>query len=95
MSQASEFEQRWSVKGFTHFVTHTDQPHTHYAPHTHEKDFLHFIISGDMTLILDQTSFILSKGQEYLIPAGKEHEVKIGEDGCTYISAERLYADQR
>ncbi|GJE96460.1 hypothetical protein PsYK624_126570 [Phanerochaete sordida] len=81
--------QSW---GFKHVFTWTDGPNTHYKPHTHSGLTTHLIVNGDFTMAFPEdgpeNKTTYGPGSRVDVPAGKVHEVWVGEKGCTYVIGE-------
>lgn len=66
--------------------------HAHYPPHRHEGLTTHLILSGSFTVCYPEDDRekreVFGPGARIDVPAGKVHEVWMGEEGCTYVIGE-------
>ena len=64
----------------------------HYAPHSHSGLTTHLIRRGSLTITYPKDPApkreTFSVGSRIDVPAGKVHEVWIGEEGCEYVIGE-------
>jgi hypothetical protein len=64
----------------------------HYRPHSHAGLSTHLILKGSLTITYPKddkpTRTTYSEGARLDVEAGREHEVWIGPDGCTYVIGE-------
>ncbi|KAF7717246.1 RmlC-like cupin domain-containing protein [Penicillium ucsense] len=81
--------------GFHHVFTWTDGSKGYYAPHSHRGLTTHLIRQGTFTITYpDENSNgevkkeTFGPGARIDVPAGKLHEVWIGEEGCEYVIGE-------
>jgi len=78
--------------GFSHVFTWTDGPKAHYRPHSHSGLTTHLISRGSLTITYPKdpspTKETFSVGARIDVPAGKVHEVWMGQEGCEYVIGE-------
>ncbi|KAL1960721.1 hypothetical protein VTO42DRAFT_6551 [Malbranchea cinnamomea] len=78
--------------GFNAVFTWTDSPNAYYPPHKHAGLTTHLIRRGTMTIAYphepgtEKQTF--GPGARIDVPAGRVHEVWIGEEGCEYVVGE-------
>lgn len=64
----------------------------HYAPHSHSGLTTHLILNGELTITYPQDESpkkeTFGPGVRLDVDAGRQHEVWIGPQGCTYIIGE-------
>jgi len=64
----------------------------YYRPHSHSGLTTHLIIKGSLTIIYpgdrDAEKTTYGVGDRIDVDAGREHEVWIGPEGCTYVIGE-------
>ncbi|OAP63840.1 hypothetical protein AYL99_03067 [Fonsecaea erecta] len=84
-SQDEKTVREW---GFSHVFTWTDGPHAHYPPHSHSGLTTHLIRRGSLTITYPEdgnpTKETFGVGARIDVPAGKVHEVWMGEEGECY-----------
>lgn len=76
-------------EGFKGLFIHTDPPGAYYPEHTHSSESCHFVLDGEMTVIMGGKTRIFKKGERFDVPAGELHSAKAGESGCRYIIGEK------
>ncbi|KAJ5510646.1 hypothetical protein PEX1_015030 [Penicillium expansum] len=84
--------------GFRHIFTWTDGSNAHYSPHSHSGLTTHLIRRGSLTITYPEDNAKLHNGEVIKetfrvgervdVPAGKIHEVWIGNEGCEYVIGE-------
>ncbi|KAL1986688.1 hypothetical protein VTN96DRAFT_5893 [Rasamsonia emersonii] len=94
----SECEKMVRDWGFSHVFTWTDPSNAYYPPHSHAGITTHLIRRGSLTITYPEDNAKLHNGQVVKetygvgsridVPAGKVHEVWIGEEGCEYVIGE-------
>ncbi|KIW83249.1 hypothetical protein Z517_02494 [Fonsecaea pedrosoi CBS 271.37] len=81
-SQDERTVREW---GFRHVFTWTDAPYAHYPPHQHLGLTTHLIRRGTLTITYpddaNPTKETFGVGARIDVPAGKTHEVWMGEEG--------------
>ena len=65
-----------------------DKPNEFYEKHFHPFETKIIILEGDMAIKLGDKKLNFEEGDEIIIRANEEHEVKIGNSRCKYIIAE-------
>jgi len=87
--QAEQDVRSW---GFNTVFTWTDGPNAHYAPHKHSGLTTHLILRGELTITYpkdkEQKRETFRPGTRLDVDAGREHEVWMGSEGCTYVIGE-------
>ncbi|KAJ5116378.1 hypothetical protein N7456_000726 [Penicillium angulare] len=92
-SECESLVREW---GFRHIFTWSDAGNAYYAPHTHEGLTTHLIRRGTFTVAYpeDNKNGGQTQKQTFVagaridVPAGKLHEVWIGDEGCEYVIGE-------
>ncbi|KAL4959715.1 uncharacterized protein BDV14DRAFT_193527 [Aspergillus stella-maris] len=84
--------------GFKHVFTWADGSNAYYPPHTHGGLTTHLIRRGTLTITYPDDNKKLYNGEvrketfrtgaRVDVPAGKRHEVWIGDEGCEYVIGE-------
>ncbi|KAL1859314.1 hypothetical protein Plec18170_002430 [Paecilomyces lecythidis] len=84
--------------GFRHVFTWADGSNAHYSPHKHSGLTTHLIRRGTLTITYPEDNASIHGGKVVKetfgpgtrvdVPAGKLHEVWIGEEGCEYVIGE-------
>ncbi|PLN82262.1 hypothetical protein BDW42DRAFT_81464 [Aspergillus taichungensis] len=84
--------------GFKNVFTWSDGSNAHYPPHRHGGLTTHLIVRGSMTVTYPEDNASLHGGEvkkethgvgaRVDVPAGKLHEVWMGDDGCEYVIGE-------
>ncbi|KAF2146518.1 uncharacterized protein K452DRAFT_348291 [Aplosporella prunicola CBS 121167] len=87
-----EAEQEVHSWGFQDVFTWTDGPNAHYSPHSHRGLTTHLILRGELTITYPKdkspTKETFGPGARLDVDAGRQHEVWIGSEGCTYVIGE-------
>jgi mannose-6-phosphate isomerase-like protein (cupin superfamily) len=76
-------------EGFGYTFVWQDGPNTSYSDHTHETETAHIILSGEMTLTMDNCPKTYRVGERCDVPAGAVHSARMGPAGCRYLIGER------
>ncbi|KAJ5357853.1 hypothetical protein N7541_005011 [Penicillium brevicompactum] len=94
-SESERLVRQW---GFKHIFTWTDGSNSYYSPHTHTGLTTHLIRRGSLTISYPEDNSVSNSGQAKKetygvgeridVPAGKLHEVWIGDEGCEYVIGE-------
>ncbi|EPS26693.1 hypothetical protein POX_g09005 [Penicillium oxalicum] len=81
--------------GFQHVFTWSDGSNGYYSPHSHRGLTTHLIRRGTFTITYPDENAngevkkeTFGPGARIDVPAGKLHEVWIGEEGCEYVIGE-------
>jgi quercetin dioxygenase-like cupin family protein len=86
-------DQEWIKKledeGYTNVRVMKFEPSQEFAEHTHEKQAVHIMLLGTMTLTDKNGEKILQEGTQTEIPAGTTHSAKAGLQGCTFIVGDK------
>ncbi|CAL5866108.1 uncharacterized protein PFLUO_LOCUS315 [Penicillium psychrofluorescens] len=95
---AAESERLVRSWGFRHVFTWEDGSNSHYSPHSHGGLTTHLIRRGSFTITYPEDNANLRGGEvtketfgvgaRIDVPAGKLHEVWIGDQGCEYVIGE-------
>ena len=75
-------------EGFPEVYVVDDVAGKFYAPHEHTYRSVHWIVEGELTIIIEGKTETLTSGQRSNVGANILHEVTIGPQGCLYIVAE-------
>ncbi|KAJ5233718.1 uncharacterized protein N7469_005484 [Penicillium citrinum] len=94
----SESERLVRDWGFRHVFTWSDGSNAYYAPHTHGGLTTHLIRRGTFIVTYPEDNATIHGGEvkketfgagaRVDVPAGKLHEVWIGDEGCEYVIGE-------
>ncbi|KAE8321542.1 hypothetical protein BDV39DRAFT_11166 [Aspergillus sergii] len=94
----SECERLVRDWGFRHIFTWSDGSNAYYSPHRHAGLTTHLIRQGTLTITYPEDNARFNNGEvkketfgagaRVDVPAGKLHEVWIGQDGCEYVIGE-------
>ena len=86
-------EKKWRTilekEGWKNIEAGKDPAGLQYPPHTHDTATTHVVLDGEMELIVMGIPRTLRSGDRFDAPAGTLHEARIGEEGCTYLVAEK------
>ncbi|KAF2099541.1 hypothetical protein NA57DRAFT_75040 [Rhizodiscina lignyota] len=94
MAGKSQREAEADVRswGFRHVFTWTDGPNAYYPPHSHSGLTTHLILRGDLTITYpkdkEPAKETFGPGARVDVDAGRQHEVWMGSEGCTYVIGE-------
>ena len=80
---------RLQQEGFRQTYIWQDGPNAFYPEHVHKDETAHIILSGEMTLIIDDDSKTYCAGERCDVPAGVAHAARMGRSGCRYLAGER------
>lgn len=71
---------------------HVCHRNAHYSPHSHRGFTTHLILNGELTITYpkdkEPEKRTYGVGERIDVDAGREHEVWIGKEGCTYVIGE-------
>jgi mannose-6-phosphate isomerase-like protein (cupin superfamily) len=84
-----ELAKKMEQEGFGHTYVWQDGPNVHYHVHTHAMETAHIILSGEMTLVLGDSTETYRAGERCDVPAGAVHSARMGPQGCRYLIGER------
>jgi quercetin dioxygenase-like cupin family protein len=76
-------------QGFRHTYVWQDEPNAFYPEHAHDTKTAHIILSGEMTLTMNDRPETYRKGERCDVPAKAVHSAKMGANGCRYLIGER------
>jgi quercetin dioxygenase-like cupin family protein len=80
-------------KGFPHIYEWHDDAGTEYPVHAHKGEVSMYIIDGGLTFWFGDEEKLLSAGDYFEVPVGKEHTAKVGNEGCTFLVGEMIEGD--
>ena len=64
----------WVLQGESHQLVFFEmKPHTQVPEHSHDYPQLGIMLMGKMQLTIDGKTYLIEKGDEYVIPAGAKH----------------------
>jgi quercetin dioxygenase-like cupin family protein len=69
----------------------SDPPGKIYAQHEHPTTKLLAFLSGSMKVTVWEDTYDCGPGDKILIPGSAEHSAIVGDEGCTFFWAERLF----
>lgn len=81
-----QWEQKLKDEGYTHVVTHIDQPGVCYDEHEHPVDTAHVILTGMIELSMNGQKYNFRAGDRFDIPKHTTHNALVGSDGCTFLT---------
>ncbi|HXE32759.1 MAG TPA: hypothetical protein VN087_02515 [Verrucomicrobiae bacterium] len=76
-------------EGFGHTYVWQDGPNAFYPEHAHDSETAHIILSGEMTLTMNDQAETYRLGERCDVPAKAVHSAKMGPNGCRYLIGER------
>jgi mannose-6-phosphate isomerase-like protein (cupin superfamily) len=76
-------------EGFGHTYVWQDGPNAFYPEHAHDTETAHIILSGEMTLTMNDQAETYCVGGRCDVPAKAVHSAKMGPNGCRYLIGER------
>jgi quercetin dioxygenase-like cupin family protein len=92
-----ELSERWiqtfEREGFAHVYEWSDQAGTTYPSHAHQGKVSIFVSDGSCTFDFDGEKRVVSAGQRFDIPVGKEHSAVVGPRGWIVIVGEEIEGD--
>ena len=81
----AELKQRLQNEGYSAFEW-TDPPGTRYGPHSHPEDQSHWIVAGELELVIDGASYTLQAGDRDFLPAHTTHSAFVpGSERVRYL----------
>ncbi len=84
-----EWIEKLTVEGFAGVRVIEFEPNMDLGQHTHEKQSVHIILKGEVTMTDETGSNTVIEGDRVDIEAGTTHSVKIGNEGCAMIMGEK------
>ena len=75
-------------EGYNEVYVWVDKPGFVYEKHSHEYETKLVILSGNIEVEIDGKKVNLTSGNDFVIPAWKEHSALVGPDGCKYAVGE-------
>ncbi len=82
---ARALRRRLEAEGYSVFEW-SDRPGTTYAPHSHPEDQSHWVLSGELTLVVEGEEYTLGPGDRDYLPAWTVHEARAGgRDAVVYL----------
>jgi len=88
-----ELKQTLVEEGFPHIYEWHDEPGVTYEPHAHTGAVAMYILDGGLTFQFDDSSVVLTAGERFDVPVGKEHTAVVGTSGCTFLVGEMIEGD--
>lgn len=89
MDKLQAIKNRLAGDGYQQIDVYTDEAHEHFADHTHDGDQLMVIVSGNIAVEMPDGSHNLTEGVELFVPSKTIHSATVGDNGCTYVVAEK------
>jgi mannose-6-phosphate isomerase-like protein (cupin superfamily) len=84
-----EMANQLEREGFGHTYVWQDGPNAFYPEHAHDSETAHIILSGEMTLTMNDQAETYRLGERCDVPAKAVHSAKMGPNGCRYLIGER------
>jgi mannose-6-phosphate isomerase-like protein (cupin superfamily) len=84
-----EMAKQLEREGFGHTYVWQDGPNAFYPEHAHDSETAHIILSGEMTLTMNDQAETYRLGERCDVPAKAVHSAKMGPNGCRYLIGER------
>jgi mannose-6-phosphate isomerase-like protein (cupin superfamily) len=84
-----EMAKQLEREGFGHTYVWQDGPNAFYPEHAHDTETAHIILSGEMTLTMNDQAETYRLGERCDVPAKAVHSAKMGPNGCRYLIGER------
>ena len=82
---ARALRRRMELEGYRVFEW-GDRPGTTYAPHSHPEDQSHWVLSGALTLIVEDEEYTLRAGDRDRLAAGTVHSARVeGSEPVVYL----------
>jgi quercetin dioxygenase-like cupin family protein len=86
---ARRLRRRLEREGYEVFEW-SDRPGASYAPHSHPEDQSHWVLSGELTLIVEGEEYTLGPGDRDYLPAWTVHEARVeGREPAVYLIGAR------
>ena len=73
---ARTLRRRLEREGYSVFEW-SDRPGAYYPPHSHPEDQSHWVVSGELTLVVEGEEYTLGPGDRDYLPAWTEHEAHV------------------
>lgn len=89
MASEQELREILRREGFRHIYVWQDGPGAYYPEHTHPVETAHYILDGELTLLMHGQSRTYRAGERVDVPAGAVHAARMGPRGCRYLIGER------
>ena len=86
---AYTLRRRLEREGYSVFEW-SDRPGATYAPHSHPEDQSHWVLSGELTLVVEGEEYTLRAGDRDYLPAWTVHEARVeGRETVVYLIGAR------
>ncbi len=86
---ARALRRRLEREGYSVFEW-SDRPGAYYTPHSHPEDQSHWVVSGELTLVVEGEEYTLGPGDRDYLPAWTEHEAHVrGRERVVYLVGAR------
>ncbi|NIM28368.1 MAG: cupin domain-containing protein [Gammaproteobacteria bacterium] len=82
-----QFEQRMQEKGYGNAEVKTYPPNTDGPMHTHDVSVMALVLSGEITLALEESSTTYAVGEWCELAAGTLHTERTGASGASILLA--------
>lgn len=85
-----------SSEGFNNIYHWVDRPGTVYGIHKHDTDQAHWVVSGELEIVLEKgDTYILKAGDHDYLPAETWHAARIlGDEPASYFVGEKVIVVQ-
>lgn len=90
MDELQTIKERLTKDGYQKIDVYTDEPNEHFSDHTHDGDQLMIVISGNIVVKMPTRTHNLTEKMELSVPSKITHSATVGNDGCTYVVAEKI-----
>ena len=89
LPDARALRRRLEREGYSVFEW-SDRPGAYYPPHSHPEDQSHWVVSGELTLVVEGEEYTLGPGDRDYLPAWTEHEAHFrGRETVVYLVGAR------
>ncbi len=86
---ARSLRRRLEREGYSVFEW-SDRPGAYYPPHSHPEDQSHWVVSGELTLVVEGEEYTLGPGDRDYLPAWTEHAAHVrGHEPAVYLVGAR------
>jgi quercetin dioxygenase-like cupin family protein len=86
----ASLEAQLRLEGFTDVYLWHNGPGEMYPAHIDSDPTARIVVQGSIILNLHGVDREYREGERFEIPAGIEHHVRMGEQGCTYLVGEKV-----
>ena len=87
--ERTQFESRIRQQGYAEVIERDMAANVVNKAHAHEFDAQLLILEGEITIVRAGTSQTYRPGDTCEVPAGTEHEERVGHEGVRYLAARR------